>query len=100
MFEEVYPANGRTLADAGVHLAEEVGEVSEAVHNYLGQHQEKLFTEVKLELADFFSCAFGVANSAHIDVAQELAKMYENGCHICHQTPCTCSYSEVTKLKT
>jgi len=100
MFNEIYPADSRTLADAGVHLAEEMGEVSEAIHNYLGQHQQKQFDEVRLELADFVSCVFGVANSAKIDMAQELGKMYSNGCHVCHDTPCVCSFSEVAKLKT
>jgi NTP pyrophosphatase (non-canonical NTP hydrolase) len=28
MFQDIYPPEGRTLADAGVHLAEEMGEVS------------------------------------------------------------------------
>ncbi len=100
MFSEIYPPDTRTLADAGVHLAEEMGEVSEAIHNYLGQHQQKQFDEIKLELADFVSCMFGVANSAKIDVAKELEKMYYNGCHVCHKAPCECSFSEVAKLKT
>ena len=99
MFNEIYPASNRTLADAGVHLAEEMGEVSEAVHNYLGQHLEKQFDEVKLEISDFVSCIFGVANSANIDVAKELSLMYSNNCHICHKAPCICNFSEVTQIK-
>lgn len=100
MFDDIYPASNRTLADAGVHLAEEVGEVSEAVHAYLGQHQQNQFDEIKLEIADLVSCIYGVANSAHIDVAKELANMYSQNCHMCHQAPCVCSFAEVAKLKT
>jgi NTP pyrophosphatase (non-canonical NTP hydrolase) len=100
MFDEIYPAQTRTLADAGVHLAEEVGEVSEAIHNYLGQHQEKQFDDVKLEIADFISCVLAVANSADIDVAGALAKMYSNNCHVCHKLPCACKFSDVVQLKT
>lgn len=99
MFSEIYPADGRTLADAGVHLAEEMGEVSEAVHNYLGQHLQKQFDEVRLEISDFISCVLGVANSANIDVAKELSIMYENNCHVCHKAPCACSFSEVAHIK-
>ena len=99
MFNEIYPASTRTLADAGVHLAEEMGEVSEAIHNYLGQHKEKQFDEVKLEIADFISCVFGVANSAEIDVANELGKLFYNGCHVCHKTPCECSFTQIAKFK-
>src|SRR5207245_1528727 len=72
MFEKIYPSSSRSLADEGVHLAEEMGEVSEAIHNYLGQHKEPLFDEVKLEMADYVSCLFGTANSSYFDVATEL----------------------------
>ena len=100
MFNEIYPATSRTLADAGVHLAEEMGEVSEAIHNYLGQHQQKQFNEICLELADFISCVIGVANSAKIDVAGELEKMYSKNCHVCHEAPCVCSFGKVAKFRT
>ncbi|TSC70438.1 MAG: Uncharacterized protein CEO12_372 [Parcubacteria group bacterium Gr01-1014_46] len=99
MFNEIYPASGRTLPDAGVHLAEEMGEVSEAVHNYLGQHLQKQFDEVKLEISDFVSCIFGVANSSNIDVAKEFSVMFKNNCHVCHEAPCVCSFSVVTSIK-
>lgn len=100
MFKEVYPPATRTLAEAGVHLAEEMGETSEAVHNYLGQHLEGQFDHIKLEAADYVSCIFGVANSLGLDVAQELAAIYKNNCHVCHQAPCVCSFAAVSKLKT
>jgi NTP pyrophosphatase (non-canonical NTP hydrolase) len=100
MFEEIYPAKTRTLADAGVHLAEEVGEVSEAIHNYLGQHKEKQFDDVKLEIADFISCALAVANSANINVAGALAEMYADNCHVCRKAPCICKFSDVVQLET
>lgn len=100
MFEDIYPASSRTLAHAGVHLAEEAGEVSEAVHAYLGQHQQNQFDEIKLEIADLVSCVYGVANSGHIDIAKGLAKMYSHNCHVCHQSPCVCSFTTVAKLKT
>ncbi len=100
MFNDIYPAESRTLADAGVHLAEEVGEVSEAIHNFLGQHLQNQFDEIELEIADLVSCIFGTANSAHIDIAKELENMYSDNCHVCHKAPCICSFSEVSKIKT
>ncbi|MFZ2522412.1 MAG: hypothetical protein WAX44_00545 [Minisyncoccia bacterium] len=99
MFNEIYPSSGRTLPDAGVHLAEEMGEVSEAIHNYLGQHLQKQFDEVKLEMSDFVSCIFGVANSAKIDIAKELSITFENNCHVCHKAPCVCGFSTVIQIK-
>jgi NTP pyrophosphatase (non-canonical NTP hydrolase) len=95
MFETIYPSNTRTLADAGVHLAEELGEVSEAIHNYLGQHKPEQFQEIESEMADYMSCIFGVANSAGINVAKELALMFYENCHVCHKAPCECTFESV-----
>lgn len=99
LFSAVYPPEERTLPDAGVHLAEETGEVSEAIHNFLGQHLQKQLDEVKLEIADYISCIFGVANSASIDIASDLEKMFKSGCHVCHKVPCVCTFSKVAALK-
>jgi NTP pyrophosphatase (non-canonical NTP hydrolase) len=99
MFASIYPASSRTIADAGVHLAEEMGEVSEAIHNFLGEHKADQFSEVALELADFVSCAMGLANSADIDMAKDLSEMYKEGCHVCHKAPCQCTFSSVATLK-
>lgn len=100
MFETIYPSSGRTLAEAGVHLAEEMGEMSEAIHNFLGQHLEEQFNEIELEMSDYVSCMFGVANSVKIDVAMELEKMFYQNCHVCHEAPCVCNFTFVVNLKT
>ena len=92
MFQEIYPAEKRTIEDAGIHLAEEAGEVSEVVHAYLGKHRDKELEAIREEIADYISCVFGVANSANIDLATELSKMYHKNCYQCHNKPCTCRY--------
>lgn len=99
MFRIMYPPEKRTLPDAGIHFAEEVGEVSEAIHNYLGQHIDKQFDEIKLEIADLISNMFATANSSGIDLSIEFEKMYRKGCHVCHKIPCTCSYTFIAKYK-
>lgn len=99
MFNGIYPSTSRTIQDAGVHLAEEMGEVSEAIHIFLGEHKEKQFNEIIHEVADYISCFFGVANSTSFDVAHELSVMYRNSCHICHKAPCVCKFSFVAKLR-
>lgn len=100
MFNDIYPLVGRTLAEAGVHFAEEVGEVSEAIHNFLGEHRQKLFDDIKLEIADYTSCVFGIANSAKINISYELAKIYRENCHVCHKAPCVCNFSRVAHIET
>lgn len=99
MFKMMYPPEKRTLPDAGIHYAEEVGEVSEAIHNYLGQHIGKQFDEIKLEMADFLSNAFAIANSLEMDLNEDLAAMFTRGCHVCHRAPCACSYSFIVQYK-
>ena len=99
MFNEIYPAKNRTTTDAGVHVAEEMGEESETIHNSLGQHLPEQFEDIKLEIADFISCVFGLANSADINVAQELSLMFKNNCHVCHKAPCICSFTKVINIK-
>ena len=99
MFAEIYPPERRTLEDVGVHLAEEMGEVSEAIHYYLGDHSNKQFDEVRKEAADYISCIMGIANSAKFDIAKELAAIFDDNCHVCHQSPCTCSFTFVAQFK-
>jgi NTP pyrophosphatase (non-canonical NTP hydrolase) len=99
MFASVYPSSERDLFVAGIHLAEEMGELSEAVHRFLGEHKKNLFREIEVEIADYISCVFGVANSANIQIAKELEKMYWKNCHVCHKLPCDCNFSSVGKFK-
>jgi len=99
MIADIYPPQNRTLTDAAIHLAEETGEVSEAVHNFLGEHLDEQFTAIEDEISDYLSCLFGLANSAEINVALGLVELFPDGCHICHQAPCICSFSFVAKFK-
>lgn len=99
MFARIYPPERRTLEHAGIHLAEEMGEVGEAVQNYLGLHRESLFAEVRAELADLFSCLMGVATSLKFDVAKGLWSIYRNNCSACHRAPCTCDFERVATFK-
>jgi len=99
MFDKIYPTEKRTIEQAGVHLAEEMGEFSEAVLAYRGGHEDKSFNNIELEAADLFSCIMGVFNSLKMNIAEELSIMFSNNCHVCKNAPCTCSFKEVTNFK-
>mgnify|MGYP001613986278 CR=1 FL=1 len=99
MFRMIYPPESRTLEHAGVHLAEEMGEVSEAIYVFSGEHKNNQFENIQSEISDYISCIFGVANSANIDMADELAKLYKRNCHVCHSSPCECKFSYISKFK-
>ena len=99
MFKKIYPPENRTIADAGIHLAEELGEFSEAILSYRGQHNDNVFDQVALEAADLFSCYIGVFNSADIDLAEELSKYFSENCHDCKKNPCECNFKHIIEYK-
>src|SRR6185369_4556472 len=49
MIGNIYPPHRRTIEEAGVHFAEEVGELSEAVLLFRGHHRDEDFDKVVLE---------------------------------------------------
>lgn len=99
MFERIYPSESRTLDQAGIHLAEELGEFSEALLAYRGQHKNKLFHEVMKESADAFSCIIGVFNSLKLSLPKELSEMFSENCHACKKSPCECEFDFIVSFE-
>jgi NTP pyrophosphatase (non-canonical NTP hydrolase) len=99
MFEKIYPSKKRTLEDAGIHLAEESGELLEAVMSFLGKHEKEDLKKAEDEFADFFSCLIAVLNSLKINLAEELANEFYDNCHVCHKMPCQCKYENIVNYK-
>ncbi len=99
MFRVIYPPEKRTLEDVSIHLAEEIGELSEALLAYRGSHDDRSFEQVSLEAADLFSCLVGVFNSLDLDLAHELAAIFYDNCHVCHSAPCTCNFNAIINYK-
>jgi NTP pyrophosphatase (non-canonical NTP hydrolase) len=96
MFAEIYPPERRNLIEAIVHMAEEVGEFSEAVHTYRTRHNIDDLDAIALEAADYVSCVFGVFNSLpKASLEESLVSMFEHDCHVCTSAPCICGFSEV-----
>lgn len=99
MFKRIYPPEQRTIEAAGIHLAEELGELSEAIFRYRGQRKEKDFNRIAIEAADLFSCLMGVFNSLDVSVAKELSTIFSQNCHVCKKAPCQCSFSYIVNFK-
>ena len=99
MFQEIYPAGSRTVEQAGIHLAEELGEFSEALMSYRGNHDDKNFRNVVVESADVFSCFMSLFSSIGVSVAKELSGMFSENCHACKKAPCECSFDSVMKFE-
>lgn len=93
MFAAIYPNN--KLQDSVMHLAEEIGELSEAVRNFFAVHSDDSFSNISEEIVDIFANILGVANCLDFDVAALLADYYKDGCPKCHQSSCKCGYVAV-----
>lgn len=72
----------RGLASAVAWLAEEVGELAQAVRK--GTHEQRLE-----EFADVLAWTASLANQTGVDLNEALAR-YANGCPRCQGVPCTC----------
>ena len=92
MLEEIYPAENRTLEHAGVHWAEELGELSEAWHLFEGTHKKKYFKQIEIETADYFTRFLTVANSTGFNFAEEFYKLIPGKCHVCGEKVCVCNF--------
>ncbi len=90
MLSEIYPNN--TAQDSAIHLAEEIGELYEAIRNYFATHGDGTFEKVAEELVDVAANLFGLATCLKCDLSQEMARFFENGCPKCHKNPCECGY--------
>ncbi len=99
MFGEIYPPSGRSATDAAIHLAEEMGELSEVFHMYMGDRNNEVLENIHLESADFFSCIMGVLNSLGINCAEELSIIFSDNCHVCHKLPCVCDFKSINSFK-
>ncbi len=91
MLADIYPNN--TLKDSVIHLAEEAGELDEAVEHFLGTHEPRLFEEIVVELVDTVANLLAVATCLNLSLASEMAKLFVNGCPKCRQIPCGCGFT-------
>jgi NTP pyrophosphatase (non-canonical NTP hydrolase) len=95
MFAQIYPAQHRDATVAAIHMAEELGEYTDAIMAYRTRHRDEDLKGIALEAADFLSCVLGVYNSLGEDASTRLNSMFTNGCHECQLAPCQCSFEFV-----
>jgi len=92
MFARIYP---NVIEHSAMHLAEEAGEVNEAIRNYSSTHNQEWFRKIAEELVDVITNIFGVINCLRLDLAAGLADYFAGGCPKCRQSPCSCDYVAV-----
>lgn len=72
----------RGVATSVAWLAEEVGELAQAIRKGTPEQQAHEFSDVLAWVAT-------LANQMNIDLTSAIAR-YENGCPVCGSLPCTC----------
>ncbi len=89
MFAKIYPNN---ITNSAMHLAEEAGEVDEAIRNYLATHSADWFDKIVEELVDVITNIWSVANCLKFNLVDGLVDYFMHGCPQCHEAPCRCGY--------
>lgn len=90
---EIYPDN--TLLNSSIHLAEEIGELSEASRNYHRFSDEARFSKVVEEIIDVFAHIFAVSTDMGFRLGSVLSCYFSGGlCPKCKKCPCGCAYVE------
>jgi NTP pyrophosphatase (non-canonical NTP hydrolase) len=92
MFARIYP---NVVYVSAMHLAEEAGEVDEAIRNYQSTHKDEWFKKMVEELVDLITNIFGVANCLDISISAGMVGYFAKGCPGCKKSPCECGYVEV-----
>jgi len=89
MFARIYP---NVVQTSVTHLAEEAGEVAEAIGNYSATRGEDWLVKITEELIDLITNIFAVATCLDFNLANGLVNYFANGCPKCHSSPCSCGY--------
>ena len=89
MFWKIYP---NTVQNSAIHLAEEAGEVDEAIRNHLATHNNDWFSKIVEELVDTVTNIFAVSSCLKINLAVSFAEYFSEGCPGCKSAPCKCGY--------
>lgn len=89
MFAAIYR---NAVLESTIHLAEEAGEVNEALHFFLSTLDDRWFDKVIEELVDVVTNIFGVANCLGLDLAVGVAEYFSRGCPRCQKHLCSCGF--------
>ena len=92
MIKKIYPVE--EMPDISNKLIKCLDKLSFYFRNYIKKPNDKNFKELKYRTTDYFVLFFESFNLVNVDMEQQIMKMFENGCYVCHKTPCICNYSE------
>ena len=89
MFWKIYPS---TVLVSAIHMAEEAGEVHDALHEYLQAdvYKDHWFQTVVDELVDVVTHIFAVASCRDISLTESMVQYFARHCPGCRGEPCIC----------
>lgn len=91
MLREIYP-NNVAKSSAG-HMLEELCEVAQAIDHWKGRHEDQLFQRIVTESVDVLTHLCAVASCNDLDLAEDMGKIFGNGCPRCRHLECDCQFT-------
>jgi NTP pyrophosphatase (non-canonical NTP hydrolase) len=87
MFRKIY---FNEILPSALHLAEETGEVDQAIEIYSTTHLK--FDKIVEELVDLVTNIFSIASGLNIDLASSMTGFFAKGCPACDKRRCKCDF--------
>lgn len=90
MVKKIYPQDD--ISELIMIFLRKADDLNYSFRLFLREKQIKHFKEIKTKSADYFVLLIRIFNALEADIASQFNKMFKNGCHVCHKTPCECNY--------
>ncbi len=90
MISKIYP--NEITGDLNLLLIRRNDNLHYFYRKFLREKEKKYFNEIEKGTSDFFVIFLRVYNSLARDLADDFLWLFQDGCYICHKTPCECNY--------
>lgn len=91
LIAKIYPQNTNNL-DFDILLKQD--RLHHLFRHFRKQMGKTLIKDIETNCADYYVSILREFNALGLDAAKVFTQYYQDGCYVCHQTPCQCFYSE------
>jgi len=90
MIKKIYPEDN--IQELSMVFLRKADDLNYSYRLFLREKLLKHFKEIEIKSADYFVLLLRIFNALEADITNQFHKMFKNGCHVCHKTPCECNY--------
>lgn len=73
-------------------ILRKIDDLHYSFRKFLREKEKKYFKEIEINGADYFILILRIFNSLKGSLEKVFLRLFNNGCHLCHKTPCECNY--------